>query len=77
MRTNAGYEIISAIRIGENEEIVLGHMKTRFGEQYVVWTCTYGDNYFWGHYFASFEEARNYHIEKAANCCGLEIIKEG
>jgi len=76
MRTNAGYEIISAIRIREDEEIVLGRMKTQFGDKYVTWCCTHGINYFWGHYFGDFESARNDHIIRAASSCGLELIKE-
>lgn len=77
MRTNSGYEIISAIRISETEEIVLGHMKSKLcGDMYVTWDCTYGDNYFWGHYFNDFAEARNDQIIRAANICGLELVKE-
>lgn len=77
MRTNAGYEIIASIRINETEEIVLGYMKSKIcGDMYVTWDCTYKDNYFWGHYFNDFEEARNDMILRAAAICGLELVKE-
>ena len=76
MRTNAGYEIVSAIRIREDEEIVLGCMKTKSGNIYVTWCCSNGDYYFWGNYFSDFESARNDHIIRAASSCGLKLVKE-
>lgn len=48
MRTNAGYIITNAIRIG-NVEIVMGE-NTSDPAQFVTWECKDGDNYYWGHY---------------------------
>lgn len=54
-RINAGYEIIKSVPVG-NTEFVLGQSIYN-GAQYVTWECTGGNNYFWGHYFATKEIA--------------------
>lgn len=57
-RTNEGFEIISAVRMpgSADEEIVIGHRNTEISS-YVCWRCRGGDNYFWGHYFDSYNAA--------------------
>ena len=48
VRTNAGFEIIDSIFIGESE-LVLGVNKAN-PTMYVTWKCADGTNYYWGHY---------------------------
>ena len=55
-RTNAGYEIINSMTVG-NTEIVLGENKEKFS-QYVTWQCTNGDYYFYGHYHSTLLNAQ-------------------
>lgn len=47
IRENAGYEIIGAVTVKPNVEIVLGKNENAF----VTWECTDGSSYYWGHYF--------------------------
>lgn len=44
------FNVVSAVRIDENNEIVMGFRETRFGTNYATWQCSGGDNYYWGHY---------------------------
>lgn len=48
-RTNAGYTIINAYKIG-NAEFVLGYNENA-PSPYVTWRCENDNNYYWGHYF--------------------------
>lgn len=48
VRTNAGFEIVDSIFIGDSE-FVLGVNKTS-PAMYVTWKCADGTNYYWGHY---------------------------
>ncbi len=50
VRSVAGFNIMSAIRINENTEIVMGQHNTSYGVEYATWECTDGDDYNWGHY---------------------------
>ena len=49
-RTNAGYEIISSVTIGDGE-IVLGKKPTESIVPYVTWHCRNRTDYYWGRYF--------------------------
>ena len=49
-RTNAGYTIISSIKL-PIDEFVVGEMPLSTGEkQYVTWYCVNGSDYYYGHY---------------------------
>lgn len=74
-RTNAGYKIISSIYINDTEEIVMGSMDTRFGTKYVTWQCTNGSAYHWGHYYDSFNAARDDMIRRAAEGSHIAVSK--
>lgn len=51
-RTNAGYTITNAVKVGKNE-IVLGEKTTSDNKkQYVTWECN-GNSYFYGHYITN------------------------
>lgn len=62
--TNAGYAIIEYEQYNENAGndyyIVLGaDFKTN---RFVTWNCTNADDFYWGHYFNSYIDARiDYH----------------
>jgi len=69
---NEGYAIVAAEfyehEDGEEHAVVLGHMWTRLGAQYVTWERTRplanpdACSYFWGHYFDNDTAARrDYH----------------
>lgn len=47
-RTNAGFQIIDSIFIGESE-FVLG-VNQATPTMYVTWKCADRHNYYWGHY---------------------------
>ena len=47
-RSNAGYIIISAIRVGDTE-YVLGE-NPKAPARFVTWVCRNGSDYFWGRY---------------------------
>ena len=47
-RTNAGFQIIDSIFIGDSE-FVLG-VNQATPTMYVTWKCADGHNYYWGHY---------------------------
>lgn len=64
-RTNAGYEIIQSIPVG-NTEFVLGESHGG-GAKYVTWECKDGTNYFWGHYFMERENAVNDLYDRVEN----------
>lgn len=60
-RMNEEWTIEDAIRLNENEEVVLATRPNRFspdGTEYVTWFCKNGDNYFWGHYTYSRKSAK-------------------
>ena len=50
-RSNAGYIIISAIRVGD-AEYVLGE-NPNAPARFVTWMCRNGSDYFWGRYQSS------------------------
>lgn len=66
-RTNAGFDIISAVRVNENEEIVIGCRDTVLGGQYVCWFCR-GDDYYWGRYTSTYTDALEIMIERLKTC---------
>ena len=62
-RRNAGYRITDSIRIGETEYVIGTHEKDP--NRFVTWACTDGNNYFWGHYLTSREDAERDLIKRA------------
>ena len=64
MRTNAGYTITDAIRIG-NAEFVIGE-NAAYPAQFVTWGCKDGNNYYWGHYMTSRLTALHDLLDRAA-----------
>ena len=66
IRENAGYTITDSVHIG-SAEFVIGEKKTQYGTMYVTWQCRDGDNYFWGHYLNSRQEAERDLIDRAHN----------
>lgn len=74
-RTIAGYKIISSISISGTDEIVMGSMDTSFGTKFVTWQCSNRTNCNFGHYFMSFDEARNDMIYRAAESCRIPVRK--
>lgn len=64
MRTNQGYEIISACPISLHDEVVLACLHEN---NYVTWMCSNGDNYFWGHYFGNEKDALLDYAERIKN----------
>jgi len=65
---NAGYEIMEKLTVG-NTIVALGHMESRYGTKYVTWEARKDDpkNYFWGHYIAKYEDAREDFFQRALN----------
>ncbi len=63
-RENAGYTITDSVHIG-SAEFVIGEQQTQYGAMYVTWQCRDGDNYFWGHYLNSRQEAERDLIDRA------------
>lgn len=62
-RMNANYEIIGSMRVNENQEIVLGRNQTI--DEYVCWYYDIErDDYFWGRYFDTIEEAMADYMDK-------------
>ena len=69
IRTNGDYDIISAVKISNDYEVVIGakpdiyHPITRDGEEiykyieYVVWYCAYGKMYTLGIYHTEYKAA--------------------
>ena len=64
MRTNAGYTITDAIRIG-NVEFVIGE-NAAYPAQFVTWECKGGNNYYWGHYMTNRLTALHDLLDRAA-----------
>ncbi len=64
IRENAGYTITDSVHIG-SAEFVIGEQQTQYGAMYVTWQCRDGDNYFWGHYLNSRQEAERDLIDRA------------
>ena len=54
-RINAGYEITDSLHIGKYE-FVIGQNNTT-PPMFVTWMCRDGNNYFWGHYLETREDA--------------------
>lgn len=65
-RENAGYEIITAVRISPVQEIVIGHRPTA-PEPYVCWYCINCDNYEMGKYSSSYRSAMKALAERIMN----------
>ena len=63
---NAGYEITEKLTVG-NAIFVLGRMDSQHGTKFVTWQARADDptNYFWGHYIATYEDAREDLFERA------------
>lgn len=55
-RINCGYEIITAIRVAKNMELVIGH-NAEYPDMWVTWYCYNGNNYSTGYYCGSFRQA--------------------
>ena len=66
IRKNAGYTITDSVHVG-NAEFVIGEFPGA-PAPYVTWECKDGDNYFWGHYLPSRQNAERDLLERA----GLE-----
>lgn len=62
-RTNAGYVITDSIKIGDTEVVLGEHPKT--AAPYVTWLCKNENNYFWGHYFMTRNNALNDMVKRA------------
>ena len=63
-RMNAGYEITDSLHIGKYE-FVIGKNNAE-PAAYVTWCCTGGNNYFWGHYMNTREDAEKDLLERSA-----------
>lgn len=55
-RINAGYTIVTALRIDATHEIVIGHNPAA-PAPYVCWDCRNGDDYNTGGYCQSYRQA--------------------
>ncbi|MDD4414855.1 MAG: hypothetical protein PHR14_10005 [Oscillospiraceae bacterium] len=66
IRKNAGYTITDSVHVG-NAEFVIGEFPGA-PAPFVTWECKDGDNYFWGHYLSSRQNAERDLLERA----GLE-----
>ena len=60
---NAGYIITDSVHVGE-VEFVLGVHSTA-PKQFVTWTCTDGQDYYWGHYHSDLLSATKDLLERA------------
>lgn len=56
MRENAGYEIVTALRVSKRMELVIGH-NTHAYDKWVCWYCMDGTNYAHGDYYSTFKGA--------------------
>ena len=63
LRMNAGYIITDSIHIGETEFVIGIH--STYPGKFVTWACKNGDNYFWGHYLTSREDAERDIVDRA------------
>lgn len=57
-RINAGYRIVESHMKPNGDELVIGH-HAKAPQPYVCWWCSGGTNYYWGHYYTTYEEARD------------------
>ena len=57
MRTNAGFEIVAAVPVVKNLEVVIGFRETSLGDSYVCWYCQNGEDYYWGNYSHKYKDA--------------------
>ena len=72
-RQNAGYTIIDTIHIGDIEFVLGEHPKA--AAPYVTWECSGNNNYFWGHYFMSRNNALNDMVMRAEKELGFHSIE--
>ncbi len=56
-RINAGYRIIESHMKPNGDELVIGYHE-KAPQPYVCWWCSGGNNYYWGYYCSSYEEAK-------------------
>ena len=70
MRTNAGFEIFVAVPVSSDTEIVIGYKKTSLGDQYVCWYAN-ENNYYWGKYCHTYNDALGYLVERLKNYVSL------
>lgn len=63
-RENAGYKIITAIRTGKTDEIVVGYNPEK---AFVCWDCSHGDSYCNGGYALSYRKALLIMAERIEN----------
>ena len=52
MRTNQGFEIIQATKVGTKEEVVIGYNRNYKLQPFVCWKCYDGDRYRAGQYYS-------------------------
>lgn len=62
-RKNDNWDIVWAIPVTDDTEIVIGDRHTDF-QPYVAWHCFHGKNYSWGHYCQTFGGAFDCAMEK-------------
>jgi len=55
--SNAGFTIIRKVSFGDNRCYVIGKREVRLGSPYVTWEGNNADDYYWGHYLDTFDEA--------------------
>ena len=55
-RINAGYKIVTALRVSKTEELVIGH-NAEYPDMWVCWYCNNGNNYSTGFYCGTFKQA--------------------
>ena len=70
-RSNAGYVITSAIRVGDTE-YVLGE-NPKAPARFVTWVCRNGSNYFWGRYTDDLLTALRNLLDRAGSA--LEVLE--
>lgn len=62
-RINIGYRITDSIHIGETEFVIGSH--ETMPDRFVTWACKNGNDYFWGHYFTTREDAERDLVHRA------------
>lgn len=62
-RKNDRWDIVWAIHVGDDTEIVIGNRHTDF-QPFVAWHCFRGNAYSWGHYCNTFGGAFDCAMEK-------------
>lgn len=63
LRMNAGYIITDSLHIGETEFVIGVH--ATYPGKFVTWACKNNDNYYWGHYLNSREDAERDIVDRA------------